>query len=272
MLQCNRLLLALVVAVCLAAPPAYAQATRTWVSGVGDDANPCSRTAPCKTFAGAISKTAAAGEINTLDPGGFGAVTITKALTIRSDSIEAGVEALGFAKLGDDVLIHSTAVIVDCGRLSLGSRVRIDPFVIISNRGGVEFGDNIHIGGHSVLVGQGAITFGDFVNISHFVGIFTSNEDLSGRVLSHPSVAAWGSHARTKSIDFDRHSAVGAGSVVLPGARFAEGSILGALSRVSRPLKPWTTYVGIPARRIRERERQTLEAETAYRTTLTAPT
>src|SRR5712675_1279806 len=63
-------------------PSAHAQATRTWVSGVGDDANPCSRTAPCKTFAGAISKTAAGGEIDALDPGGFGAVTITKAITL----------------------------------------------------------------------------------------------------------------------------------------------------------------------------------------------
>src|SRR6266487_6492393 len=72
-----------------------AQATRTWVSGVGDDANPCSRTAPCKTFAGAISKTAASGEINVLDPGGFGAVTITKSITIRSDHIEAGVLVSG---------------------------------------------------------------------------------------------------------------------------------------------------------------------------------
>jgi hypothetical protein len=61
---------------------AQAQATRTWVSGVGDDVNPCSRTAPCKTFAGAISKTATGGEISVLDPGGFGAVTITKAITI----------------------------------------------------------------------------------------------------------------------------------------------------------------------------------------------
>lgn len=61
---------------------ASAQATRTWVSGVGDDVNPCSRTAPCKTFAGAISKTAAGGEINCLDPGGFGALTITKSITI----------------------------------------------------------------------------------------------------------------------------------------------------------------------------------------------
>src|SRR5207302_10415168 len=74
---------------------AHAQATRTWVSGVGDDANPCSRTAPCKTFAGAISKTAPSGEINVLDPGGFGAVTITKSITIRSDHIEAGVLVSG---------------------------------------------------------------------------------------------------------------------------------------------------------------------------------
>src|SRR5437879_7852444 len=59
-----------------------AQATRTWVSGVGDDVNPCSRTAPCKTFAGAISKTASPGEIDALDSGGFGAVTITKSITI----------------------------------------------------------------------------------------------------------------------------------------------------------------------------------------------
>ena len=62
--------------------PAQAQATRTWVSGVGDDVNPCSRTAPCKTFPGAISKTAAGGEIDVLDPGGFGTVTITKSMTL----------------------------------------------------------------------------------------------------------------------------------------------------------------------------------------------
>jgi hypothetical protein len=70
---------------------ASGQATRTWVSGVGDDANPCSRTAPCKTFAGAISKTAAKGEINALDPGGFGAVTITKAITIDGAGFTSGV-------------------------------------------------------------------------------------------------------------------------------------------------------------------------------------
>lgn len=74
---------------------AQAQATRTWVSGVGDDANPCSRTAPCKTFAGTISKTAAGGEINCLDPGGFGGVTITKSIMIRCQYTEGGVLVSG---------------------------------------------------------------------------------------------------------------------------------------------------------------------------------
>ena len=73
------------------AEPALAEATRTWVSGVGDDANPCSRTAPCKTFAGAISKTAAGGEIDALDPGGFGAITITKAITIDGGGTFASI-------------------------------------------------------------------------------------------------------------------------------------------------------------------------------------
>jgi hypothetical protein len=71
--------------------PAYAQATRTWISGVGDDVNPCSRTAPCKTFQGAISKTASGGEINCLDPGGFGGVTITKSISLICDTTGAGV-------------------------------------------------------------------------------------------------------------------------------------------------------------------------------------
>jgi Right handed beta helix region len=75
-------LLVTLVVISLWSIAAQAQATRTWVSGVGDDANPCSRTAPCKTFAGAISKTAAGGEIDALDPAGYGGVTITKAITI----------------------------------------------------------------------------------------------------------------------------------------------------------------------------------------------
>lgn len=85
------------------ATPASAQASRTWVSGVGDDVNPCSRTAPCKTFAGAISKTAANGEINCLDSGGFGTVTITKSMAIVCDGTIAGM----LASLTNGILVNA---------------------------------------------------------------------------------------------------------------------------------------------------------------------
>src|SRR3954447_21838189 len=91
-----RMLLPALVLLALALPSvASAQATRTWVSGVGDDANPCSRTAPCKTFAGAISKTAAGGIIDAMDDGGFGSLTITKSITVDGGHHTAGMLASG---------------------------------------------------------------------------------------------------------------------------------------------------------------------------------
>src|SRR5687767_1550373 len=86
-----KLMIRLSLAVLLFSSAGFAQATRTWVSGTGDDANPCSRTAPCKTFAGAISKTAAGGEIDVLDPGGYGGVTILKSITINGGGSLGGV-------------------------------------------------------------------------------------------------------------------------------------------------------------------------------------
>lgn len=107
---------------------AHAQATRTWVSGVGDDVNPCSRTAPCKTFAGAISKTAACGEISVLDPGGFGAVTITKGITINGTGTLAGILALNVtgvivnAGVNDVIILRDLSINGACGTTGSGIR------------------------------------------------------------------------------------------------------------------------------------------------------
>jgi hypothetical protein len=100
----------------LASAPAHAQASRTWVSGVGDDANPCSRTAPCKTFAGAISKTMAAGEIDCLDPGGFGGITITKSITLNCSATLGSILVNGTngvtinAGAGDKVILRNLQI------------------------------------------------------------------------------------------------------------------------------------------------------------------
>lgn len=138
--------------IAVAAPPAFAQATRTWVSGVGDDANPCSRTAPCKTFAGAISKTAVGGVINALDSGGFGAVTITKSITIDGTGTNASILALSTSGVvingaGVDVVLRNiditgTLPATGCGgtngvNVLAASSVRLDGVAISGFQRGV---------------------------------------------------------------------------------------------------------------------------------------
>jgi len=144
------------LAVALAwAGAASAQATRTWVSGVGDDANPCSRTAPCKTFAGAISKTAAGGEINCLDPGAYGALTITKSISIVCQYTQAGVLATlssnGFTinAGATDVVFLSGLDINGAGTGGIGIRilaagsVHVQDSAIYGFRGGSALGVSI---------------------------------------------------------------------------------------------------------------------------------
>jgi hypothetical protein len=96
-------------------PPLACAQTRTWVSGVGDDFNPCARTAPCKTFAGAISKTAAGGEINCTDPGGFGAVTITKSITIDCEGTFGSINAAGT----NGIVVNAAGAVVKLRNISI---------------------------------------------------------------------------------------------------------------------------------------------------------
>ena len=142
----------MLVAMTFYAAPAHAQATRTWVSGVGDDANPCSRTAPCKTFAGAISKPAVGGEINCLDPGGFGAVTITKSITIDCTGTNGSILAANF-----------TGVIINAG-------------------GGVVTLRNLQINGASTTTGVGIrILAAAAVNVDHVVIENFGGTGINGR-------------------------------------------------------------------------------------------
>ena len=110
----------LILLPCITTTLGYAQATRTWVSGVGSDANPCSRTAPCATFTGALGKTAAGGEISVLDPGDYGAVTIGKAIILDGDGVLAGILVTGangitVAAAPSDVVILRSLSLVSTG-------------------------------------------------------------------------------------------------------------------------------------------------------------
>jgi hypothetical protein len=158
----------LVAAVGFAAP-ASAQATRTWVSGVGDDANPCSRTAPCKTFAGAISKTAAGGEINCLDPGGFGAVTITKSMTISCPYTEGGALAGG-----NGIVVNAAATDVVYIR-------GLDIFGVNPPLHGIRFvaGGALHVEDSVIRRFNGANSFGISFAPSTNAELFVSNTTIA---------------------------------------------------------------------------------------------
>jgi hypothetical protein len=171
-----------VFAVCVFfASLAHAQATRTWVSGVGDDANPCSRTAPCKTFAGAISKTAAGGEINCLDPGGFGAVTITKSITIDCHYTLGGVLAAGTnginvnAAAGDRIVLRGLDINgagsgVNGINFSAGGSLHVEDSVIYGMQNGINIaaGNEIYIKNtyirNNSYIGVNIAGFGGLVN------------------------------------------------------------------------------------------------------------
>jgi len=160
----------------LHATAASAQATRTWVSGVGDDANPCSRTAPCKTFAGAISKTATGGEINCLDPGGFGGVTITKAMTIVCQYTEGGVLVAGAGVSGIIVNAPATSAVYLRG---------LDIFGVGSGQNGVRF------------IAGGSLTIEDSVirsfNAANGVGISFQPSGASVLTVNNTTVSNNGS-------------------------------------------------------------------------------
>jgi len=167
-------LAAVAVAAFVASPAANAQATRTWVSGVGDDANPCSRTAPCKTFAGAISKTVDGGIINVIDPGGFGAVTITKSITIDGYGAQAGILASGT----NAVNVNGAGIKVTLRNLSIegspgtglvginffqGAQLNVENCRIFGFRSGNATAIRVTVGGASeVLVKDTSITDSGF--------------------------------------------------------------------------------------------------------------
>ena len=161
--QINRLLAAIAAgaAALVIASPAMAQATRTWVSGVGDDVNPCSRTAPCKTFAGAISKTATDGIIFALDPGGFGAVTITKSITIdglnMSGSLASGgVNGINVNGAGAKVILRNLSIEgAGSGAIGVnfvqGASLTLENVRIAGFRAGSAMGVRMTVGGQLLI-------------------------------------------------------------------------------------------------------------------------
>ena len=174
----------------------------------------------------------------------------------------AQLEAMGFAGLGEDVLISDAARIYNAAQITIGSHVRIDDFCILSaGSGGIHIGKHIHISCFTSLIGKESIRLGDFASLSTRVSVFSSSDDYSGEFMANPTVPERFRRVQHGAVSISRHAIIGSGSIILPGVTVGEGASAGAMTLIAHDLDAFAMYVGIPARKTGERKRDLLALE-----------
>ena len=172
------------------------------------------------------------------------------------------LEDLGFASLGQNVLVSDKTSFYNPARISLGDHVRIDDFCVLSaGEEGIDIGNHVHIAIYCSLIGHGNIRMGDYAGLSSRVSVYSSNDDYSGASMTNPTVPTRYTNVTHAPVDIGRHVIIGSGSVVLPGTTLGEGAAVGALSLASGKYDPFWIYIGQPAKPIKERSRRLLEME-----------
>ncbi|MEX1663915.1 acyltransferase [Zhongshania arctica] len=172
---------------------------------------------------------------------------------------------MGFAGLGENVLISDRASFYNCKAITIGDNVRIDDFCVLSaGVGGINIGSFVHIAVGTTLIGAGKITLSDFSNLSSRVSIYSSSDDYSGVTMTNPMVPNKYTGVLHADVFLGKHVIVGSGSVILPGLTLEEGVAVGALSLVRCDCKAFGIYAGNPARRMKERKRNLLKLEELF--------
>lgn len=174
--------------------------------------------------------------------------------------------ALGFASVGQDIIIWPLAKIVSPEVITIGDSVIIDDFVFIMGGKRTVIGSFVHIASFTSITGGGEFVMDDFTTLSSGVRIFTGNEDYSGGCLTGSAIPFPYRVPIRSVVYIKKHAIVGAEAVILPGVIIGEGAVVGANSLVKKDCAPWTVYVGSPAKAIKSRPKEhILELETQLR-------
>lgn len=167
---------------------------------------------------------------------------------------------MGFAALGENVLISRKASFYGIENISIGNNVRIDDFCILSGK--ITLGSYIHISAYTgIFSGKSGVTAADFVTISGRCNIYGKSDDYTGMAMTNPMVPEALLQITDAPVVFGRHSILGCACTVLPGVKLAEGTAVGSMSLLREDTRPWTMYAGIPAKEIHPRKRCPLELE-----------
>lgn len=170
---------------------------------------------------------------------------------------------LGLKYIGKNVKISSCAKIYNPEMIEIGDNSRIDDFCVLSGK--ITLGRNVHIAVFcNIAGGLGGIEIDDFAGFAYYVNAFTQSDDYLGESLTNPTVPKEYKKEKFGSLKIGRHAIIGSNSIIMPNAHIAEGCSVGAMSMVTKPIDAWGIYVGVPARRIKERKQGLLKMEQLY--------
>ena len=168
------------------------------------------------------------------------------------------VATLGLRSAGTDVTVYELARLLDPEAITLGSHVIVDDFVLLQGGAGLEIGDYVHIASFVSVVGAGPTRIGHFASLSSGVRLVTGSDRFDGSGLTNSTVPAELRSVERPGIRIGDFAGIGANAVVQPGVTVGEGAVVGAGAVVTGDLEPWTIHVGVPARPVRERPRETV--------------
>ena len=173
------------------------------------------------------------------------------------------LEQLGLRSLGANVYVSDKAAIHDASQVAIGENSRIDDFCVISGR--VEIGRNVHLAVFcNVAGGELGVEFNDFSGLAYGCSVFSQSDDYTGASMTNPTVPDKYKCEMKAAVRIGRHCIVGANSVVFPGVEMKDGCALGAMSMLTKTTDEWGVYVGVPAKRVKDRKRGLLEMEIEY--------
>lgn len=168
------------------------------------------------------------------------------------------LKKLGFKRIGEDVLISRKSSIYGANKMEIGNHVRIDDYTFLS--GNIIIENYVHISAYCALVaGDSLIHMKDFSGLSSRVTVYAVSDDYSGDYLANPTVPNQYKNIKKEEVIFEKYSIIGTGTTILPGAYINEGVSIGSMSLVTKKTEAWTIYVGIPAKKIKERSKKMIE-------------
>jgi galactoside O-acetyltransferase len=174
-------------------------------------------------------------------------------------------ERLGFSRVGEDVLIDSSARFYGSAHITIGSHVRIDAFcVITAGPGHVEIGNHVHIANGCSIMGTEGVQVEDFCGLSARATIFSTNDDYSGGALTNPTVPYEFRNVKAGRVTLRKHAILGCGSVVMPGVEIGVGASVGSLSYVNKSVPEFMVVTGNPIWRVGTRSRDLLQHEREF--------